>query len=68
MNRIYQGKVTNVEIAARHILSASTGERTEVRCRNQNPWLPFDPNPKQAKAKWQAALWQHHQLPQVAVN
>ncbi len=109
MNRIYQGKVTHVEIAnpdqhAPHILSASipfsashsetplahrlgeggrrpgegerkpdevfpeSGERTEVRCRNQNPWQLFDPDPKQAKAKWQAALGQHHQLFQDAVN
>ncbi|MBI2925092.1 MAG: hypothetical protein HYY24_05235 [Verrucomicrobia bacterium] len=83
MNRIYQGKVTNVEIAnpdkhAPRILSASTGERTEVRCRNQDSWLPFADDPKQAKAKWQSALpvpskpgedgWQHHQLFQDAVN
>jgi len=68
MNRIYQGKVTGVEIHVPHILSASTGERNEVRCRNQNPWQPFDPDPKQAKAQWQAALWQHHQLFQDAVN
>ena len=70
MNRIYQGKLTNVEIANRPILSASipfsasdgekvakpdevspeSGERTEVRCRNQNPRLPFADDPKQAKA------------------
>jgi hypothetical protein len=73
MNRIYQGKVTTVEIAnpdqhAPGILSASTGERTEVRCRNQNQWLPFDPDPTQAKTKWQTGLWQHHQLFQDAVN
>jgi hypothetical protein len=73
MNRIYQGKVTNVEIAnpdqhAPRILSASNGERTEVRCRNQNLWLPFAADPKQAKAKWQSALWQHHELFQNAVN
>lgn len=33
MNRIYQGKVTAVEIPAPHILSASNGERNEVTCR-----------------------------------
>jgi hypothetical protein len=36
MNRIYQGRVSKVEILS--ILSASTGERNKVRCRNQNPW------------------------------
>jgi hypothetical protein len=41
MNRIYQGKVTAVEIPAPHILSASTGERNEVRCRNETPWQPI---------------------------
>jgi len=66
MNRIYQGEVTKVEIlfpssegrveiANPHILSASTGERTEVRCRNQDPWLALAYNPEQAKAKWQSA-------------
>jgi hypothetical protein len=41
MNRIYQSKVTAVEIPAPHILSASTGERNEVRCRNETPWQPI---------------------------
>ncbi len=64
MNRIYQGKVTNVEIY--------------VPANKEKPWQPFDPDPKQAKAKWQSALlvrskpgedgWQHHQLFQDAVN
>jgi hypothetical protein len=31
-------------------------------------WEDFDADPKQAKAKWHAALWQHHQLFQDAVN
>jgi len=58
MNRIYQGDVTKVEIlfpssegrveiANPHILSASTGERTEVRCRipfNQFSTLNFPMN------------------------
>jgi hypothetical protein len=50
MNRIYQGKVTDVEIYAPFSLSASNGERAG-RCRNKYPWQPFDPDPKQAKAK-----------------
>lgn len=50
MNRIYQGKVTAVEIL--------DGKEPK----------PFDSDPKQAKEKWQAALWQHHQLFQDAVN
>jgi len=50
MNRIYQGKVTAVEIL--------DGKEPK----------PFDSDPKQAKEKWQTALWQHHQLFQDAVN
>jgi hypothetical protein len=50
MNRIYQGKVTAVEIL--------DGKDAK----------PFDADPKRAKEKWQAALWQHHQLFQDAVN
>ncbi|MCI0541284.1 MAG: type V CRISPR-associated protein Cas12b, partial [Verrucomicrobiales bacterium] len=57
MNRIYQGKVTNVQIA-----------NPEKDARPDKCWLTFDPDPKQAKAKWQSALWQHHQLFQDAVN
>ena len=33
MNRICQGKVTDVEMHNPHILPASNGERNEVRCR-----------------------------------
>ncbi|HEX5221792.1 MAG TPA: hypothetical protein VFZ59_19665 [Verrucomicrobiae bacterium] len=53
MNRIYQGRVSNVEI-----LSGN----------KDNPWQPFDPDPKVARQKWQEALWQHHQLFQDALN
>jgi hypothetical protein len=52
MNRIYQGKVTNVEI-----LKGKDGKPE-----------PFDADPKLARQKWQDALWQHHQLFQDAVN
>ncbi|MBE0543617.1 MAG: type V CRISPR-associated protein Cas12b [Verrucomicrobia bacterium] len=57
MNRIYQGKVTNVEIA-----------NPDKTAPPDKRWLPFDADPKQAKSKWQSALWQHHQLFQDAVN
>ena len=57
MNRIYQGKVTNVQ----KLKPGAKGKKPE-------DWKDFDPDPKQAKAKWQAALWQHHQLFQDAVN
>ncbi len=57
MNRIYQGKVTNVEIA-----------NPDKHAPADQRWLPFADDPKQAKAKWQAALWQHHQFFQDAVN
>jgi hypothetical protein len=65
MNRIYQGKVTAVEIAAPHILSASNGERNEVRCRNETPW--------QLIGHWLLSIGHfpkalHHELFQDAVN
>jgi hypothetical protein len=54
MNRIYQGRVTSVEIYC-------PGSK-------ENPWQPFDPDPQKARAKWETALWQHHELFQDAVN
>ncbi|MCC7518086.1 MAG: type V CRISPR-associated protein Cas12b [Verrucomicrobiae bacterium] len=51
MNRIYQGKVTNVKI------QNGLGE-----------WSEFDTDSKQSKAKWEKALWEHHELFQDAVN
>jgi hypothetical protein len=57
MNRIYQGRVSKVEIANPD-RNAPADER----------WLSFDSDPKLAKTKWQSALWQHHQLFQDAVN
>jgi hypothetical protein len=68
MNRIYQGKVTAVEIPAPNLLSASNGERNKGEVSNQPEWQPFDPDPKIARQKWQDALWQHHELFQDAVN
>jgi hypothetical protein len=56
MNRIYQGRVSKVEI--QNILSASTGERNKREVSNQNPRQPL-PN-------WQDILWQHHELFQDA--
>lgn len=63
MNRIYQGKVTDVEIQFPSSEGSGVG-----KSKGQPNWQPFDPEPKQAKAKWQSALWQHHQLFQDAVN
>ena len=57
MNRIYQGRVSKVEI--QNILSASTGERKKGEVSNPSPWQPL-PN-------WQDILWQHHELFQDAV-
>lgn len=57
MNRIYQGKVTNVELA-----------NPDKKTPKEKRWLPFDPDPKLAREKWQAALWQHHELFQDAVS
>ena len=74
MNRIYQGKVTAVEIPAPHLLSAAipfsasdggkVAQPDEVftqdqsKCRNQNPSQPLDLD----------VLWRHHELFQDAVN
>jgi len=52
MNRIYQGRVSKVEIP--------TGNK-------DNPWQPLDSDPKIAREKWQALLWRHHEtLPDFA--
>jgi hypothetical protein len=66
MNRIYQGRVSNVEIP--NILSASNGERIKREVSKSNPQQPLDPDPKIARDKWQALLWQHHELFWIAVN
>jgi len=52
MNRIYQGRVSNVEIPGN----------------KETPWLPYDSDPKIAREKWQKSLAEHHQLFQDAVN
>ncbi|MCM8775723.1 MAG: hypothetical protein NC930_05175 [Candidatus Omnitrophica bacterium] len=46
MNRIYQGRVTNVELA-----------HPDQKAAKVKKWLPFDPDPKAAREKWQKALW-----------
>lgn len=51
MNRIYQGKVTNGEIANK-----------DKNAPLEQCWLSFEHNLKLAKAKWREALWQHHRL------
>ena len=58
MNRIYQGRVTAVEIPPPNILSASNGERNKGEVSNQNPSQPLDLD----------VLWRHHELFQDAVN
>ncbi len=56
MNRIYQGRVSSVEIP-------------DGKDDQGNPkWKPLDPNPKIARDRWQSILWQHHELFQDAVN
>lgn len=50
MNRIYQGRVSNVEIP---VLSASNGERKKGEVSKQPEWQPFDPDPTVARQKWQ---------------
>ncbi len=57
MNRIYQGKVTNVELA-----------NPDGKTAKEKKWLPFDPDPKTAREKWQKTLLEHHELFQDAVN
>lgn len=53
MNRIYQGRVASVEIP---------------QLGTKGKWESLDSDPKLAKQKGDAALWQHHQLFQDAVN
>ena len=50
MNRIYQGRVCDAEIA------------------DGKNWKPFAAEPKAARAAWERALWEHHELFQDAVN
>ena len=53
MNRIYQGRVSAVEIPKPGV---------------KNEWEPLDAEPKVARKKGEDALWQHHELFQDAVN
>ena len=62
MNRIYQGRVTRVEI----LQPGKKGTKPE-------DWQPFVPgDSKEARAAdrhaWQSAVWHHHELFQDAVN
>jgi hypothetical protein len=50
MNRIYQGRVCNAEIA------------------DGKNWKPFAAEPKAARAAWERALWEHHELFQDAIS
>ena len=50
MNRIYQGRVCDAEIA------------------DGKNWKLFAAEPKAARAAWERALWEHHELFQDAVN
>lgn len=57
MNRIYQGRVSAVQIP-----------NPEKTARKSMPWLPLDSDPKIARVKGETALWEHHVLFQDAVN
>ncbi|HRP03749.1 MAG TPA: hypothetical protein PLV87_02445, partial [Opitutaceae bacterium] len=57
MNRIYQGRVSSVQIP-----------NPDKTARKAIPWLPLDPDAKRAGELGEAALWEHHQLFQDAVN
>lgn len=50
MNRIYQGRVCDAEIA------------------DGKNWKPFAAEPKAARAAWERALWEHHELFQDAIS
>jgi IS605 OrfB family transposase len=56
MNRIYQGKVTAVEI--------SDGKDDSGNLK----WKPFDSDAKKNREKWQYVLWKHHEMFQDNVN
>lgn len=56
MNRIYQGKVTAVELP-------------DGKDESGNPkWKPLDSNPKNNREKWQDLLWNYHEMFQGNVN
>lgn len=57
MNRIYQGRVTNVE-----------KQNPDETTRKVVPWVPFDSDPKRSRELGEQALWEHHALFQDAVN
>ena len=57
MNRIYQGRVTSVQIS-----------NTDPTTKAITPWMPLAPDSKLAREQGEAALWDHHVLFQDAVN
>jgi hypothetical protein len=58
MNRIYQGRVTSVEIAG--LDGSAKAEASKGKKPRQPQWEPLP--------DWSKALWQHHELFQDAVN
>ena len=57
MNRIYQGRVSSVQIP-----------NPDLAAKKDTPWVPLDRDPKLARQKGEDALWQHHELFQDAGN
>jgi hypothetical protein len=57
MNRIYQGRVTKVEIP-----------NPDPSTQKDQPWIPLSKKPAEAKTLGENLLWEHHQLFQDAVN
>jgi hypothetical protein len=53
MNRIYQGKVTKVEVQT---LPSPEGKQGVGQSKPKPNWKPL------SKQQWQQALWEHHEL------
>lgn len=71
MNRIYQGRVTNVQTLkpGANSLSPSTEERAEgLESKPAATRKTKTPDDWQLLEQWEDKLWQHHQLFQDAVN
>ncbi len=66
MNRIYQGKVTHVELIGHKAIPLSSS--VEERAPGEGSPSQDSGSPSLSKPQWQDALWQHHALFQDAVN
>ncbi|MCB1228587.1 MAG: type V CRISPR-associated protein Cas12b, partial [Verrucomicrobiales bacterium] len=62
MNRIYQGRITAVQMAKPIVREELNGFLKATKKKTQGNWQNLE------KEKWENLLWQHHELFQDAVN